>query len=275
MRSCSGLLPALLAVTMAFSFVKVGTVVPNPTLAGVDGGEHALVDPERLTVFLFFDPSQPHSREVMEEMARLQEKLKDENLRWVGVVSDRFDPAQASQLTGETGLVLELLVDREDRLYGDLEVRLYPTLGVIDTQGKLLAYLPYRKVNFAGSLEAYLLHALGRIDDEQLARALEPRAAEVGGNGAEAARRLKFARMLWDRGKQEKALEMARQAVEAAPESAEANALVGIFLAGMGDCEGARASLARALELDPENEQARAALEGCSGEARTEGGGEG
>ena len=262
-RAVSGSVPVLLAVTMALSFVKVGTVVPNPSLPGVEGGEHALVDPQRLTVFLFFDPSQPHSREVMEEMARLQEKMAGENVRWVGVVSDRFDAAAAEALTGETGLKLELLVDRGDRLYGDLEVRLYPTLGLIDSRGVLLAYLPYRKVNFTGALEAYLRHALGQIDDEQLASALDPKAAHIGGNGAEAGRLLKFAGMLWQRGKRDAALSTARKAVEAAPGLAEAHATVGVYLAGMGDCEAARASLLEALKLDPECETARTALEEC------------
>jgi len=266
MRAFSGFVPLLLAVTMAFSFVKVGTVVPNPTLPGLEGGEHRLVDPGRLTVFLFFDPSQPHSREVMEEMAALQETMAGEDLRWVGVVSDRFDSAAAIALARDVGLELELVEDQGDRLYGDLEVRLYPTLGIIDQKGVLLAYLPYKKVNFTGTLEARLRHALGQLDDEALERALHPTSADIGSADAEAGRLLKFAGMLWDRGKRDKALAKARQAVEAVPGSAQAHAVLGFYLAEMGDCGEALPVLRKALELDPENATAASALQGC-GEA--------
>jgi len=262
-RGVAGFTPVLLALTMGLAFVKVGTVIPNPDLPGLDGSEHALVDRQRLTVFLFFDPAQPRCLEVMREMGGLQGSFPKEKVRWVGIVSDRFDPAKAVTAAREAGLGLELLTDRGDQLYGALEVRLYPTVGIVDTKGVLRAYLPYHKVNFTGALDAEIRHALGEIDDAALERALHPQAADIGTKQAEAGRYLRFAEMLWKMGKRDKAIAKAREAAGIAPGSAAAHALLGSYLAGAGDCEKARPELEKALQLDPDNEQARKAMEAC------------
>jgi len=262
-RTLGAFAPVFLALTLGLAFAQVGTVIPNPTMAGIDGKQHALVDPQRLSVFLFFDPAQPRCLEVMKEMAGLQGSFSGDTVRWVGILSDRFDEATAAAAVRKARLALEILIDPGDTLYGALEVRLYPTVGILDKAGVLKAYLPYRKVNFTGALEAEIRHALGEIDDAALERALHPQAADIGGANAEAGRLLRFAGMLWKMGKKEKALATARKALETAPSSAEAQALVGIYLAGMGNCGEAIPNLQEALKLDPDNAEARRALTGC------------
>ena len=273
-RVFTGLAPVFLVLSLGLAFAKVGSVIPNPTLPAPDGSRHALVDPERLTVFLFFDPAQPRCLDVMGEMSGLQKKFPAGKVRWVGIVSDRFDPSAAAAAVQKAGLKLQLLLDPKDRLYGGLEVRLYPTVGIVDSGGVLRAYLPYHKVNFTGALEAEIRHALGEIDDAALDRALHPKAVDIGTASAEAGRLLRFARMLWKMGQRDKALATARQAVEAAPSSAEAHALAGTYLAAMGRCDEALPSLERALELDPGNEEARTAMTECKAEHAGEGHGE-
>ncbi len=259
----SGIASILFVSGLAFANGEVGAPAPNPSLAGLDGVERALLDPERVTVFLFFNPQQDHSLEVLRALAELQGEMGEAAIDWVGVVSDRFPSQGVISAIAESGVSLETLIDSGDRLYGALGVRLYPTMGIADSGGVLLAYLPYAKVNYMGALEAHLKHAQGQIDDEALDRALHPISVDVGTHEAEIGRTLKFARMLWDREKQEKALAQAKEAVEAAPELAEPHAVVGIFLVEMGNCDEGRESLNRALSIDPGIEEARAALAKC------------
>jgi len=253
----------LLTAGVAFANIEVGSALPNPSLAGLDGIERSLVDPERVTVFLFFDPQQIHSRDVLGALAELQREFDDTGVRWVGVVSDRFSSESAASALSDSGVRLETVVDSGDRLYGELGVRLYPTAGIADTDATLRAYLPYAKVNYMSGLEAHLRHTLGQIDDGALDRALHPTAVDVSSTAAAVGRTLKLARMLWDNGKADKALAKAREAAEAAPDLADAHALVGVFLAEQGLCEEARVNLTRALEIDPSHSEAGAALLVC------------
>lgn len=253
----------LVAAGVAFANVEVGSALPNPSLAGLDGIERPLFDSQRVTVFLFFDPQQDHSREVLGALAELQKNLKDGDVRWVGVVSDRFSPESASSALTESGVSLETVIDAGDRLYGELGVRLYPTMGIADSDATLRAYLPYAKVNYMSALEAHLRHTLGQIDDAALDQALHPVAIDVSSNAAQVGRTLKLARMLWNSGKKEKALTIAREATETAPDLADPHALVGFFLVEDGFCEEGRASLSVALEIEPEHAEAQAALLEC------------
>jgi tetratricopeptide (TPR) repeat protein len=262
-RTIPAFVPAALALTLGLAFAQLGTVVPDRAMPCLDGNRHALVDHQRLTVLLFFDPAKPRCLDVMKKMADLQDAFARNTVRWVGILSDRFDPQRAVGAARDAGLDLEILIDRGDTLYGALEVRLYPTVCILDRTGVLKAYLPYRRVNFTGALEAEIRHALGEIGDADLERALHPRAAEIGGANAEAGRLLRFAGMLWKMGEKEKALATARKALETAPGSAEARATVGIYLAGMGSCDEAIPNLQKALEADPDNSEARRALTEC------------
>jgi tetratricopeptide (TPR) repeat protein len=253
----------LVIAGVAFANVDVGSTLPNPSLDGLDGIERPLVDRKRVTVFLFFDPQQDHSIEVLSALAELQRDLEDADVRWVGVVSDRFSPENAVSALNESGARLETVIDSGDRLYGELGVRLYPTLGIADAGATLRAYLPYSKINYMSTLEAHLLHTLGRIDDAELDRAMHPTAIDISSSEAEVGRTLKLARMLWANGKKDKALTMAREAAEKAPDLAEPHALVGVFLVEDGRCEEARASLDQALEIDPDHPEAKEALLEC------------
>lgn len=259
----SGLAPALVVAGVLFANVDVGSVLPNPTLPGLDGVERSLLSEGQVSAFVFFHPEQEHSLEALRDLAELRNEMAEKPVRWIGVVSDRFGGGAIRSALSETGVELETVVDEGDRLYGELGVRLYPSIGIADREGNLRAYLPYTKVNFMRSVQAHLQHTLGEIDDDELKVALRPKSVDFGGNGASAGRNIRFARMLLDAGKLDKALAKARDAVVASPESAEARALVGLILVEQGNCDAARKSLQRALELDPENATAKTALDRC------------
>ncbi len=251
------------AAGLLFANVEVGATIPNPILKDREGVARSLVDPEKPTAFLFFDPHKPRCLEVMGAMADLQKDLEDVDIVWVGVVSDRFSPESVKAALDGSGIHLDIVIDPGDRFYGELGVRLYPTVGIADSTGTLRAYLPYTKVNYTAALEAHLRNVLGQITDEELQQALDPTEIEINSNEIQAGRNLKFARMLWHKGKQEKALSMARKAVEIAPDLAEAHAAVGGFLVEMGQCDESSESLRRALEIEPDNAEALAALSRC------------
>ncbi len=263
MTGITSSLPALIVVGILFANFDIGSVLPNSASAGLDGVECSLVSEDQVSVFVFFHPEQEHSQEVLKDLAELRKEMAEKPVRWIGVVSDRFSEDAAKSAMIEAGVELQTIVDTGDRLYGELGVRLYPSIGIADREAILRAYLPYAKVNFMRSVQVHLQHTLGEIDDDELKVALRPKSVDFGGDDAAANRNIRFARMLFDAGKLDKALVKARDAVTASPDSAEAQALIGLIFAEQGNCDAAQESLKKALELDPENATAKTALEKC------------
>jgi tetratricopeptide (TPR) repeat protein len=253
----------LASACLAFANIGLGTPVPGPTLPGLDGQPRQVVAAGQVCAIVFFDPDQDRSRHTLSTVQGLRDELAGRGVRWTGIVSGSVGAEAVAAELRDVGSDLPTVVDPADGYYGQLGVRLFPTVAVVGADGNLAAYLPFSQVHYAETIRAHLLHALGELTDEQLQSALRPGEVAWGGDAAAAQRQLRLARMLRAAGKPDKALEAAREAVRQAPDWAEAHALVGVVLVEEGDCEGARVSLERALALDPGHAEAREALDAC------------
>jgi tetratricopeptide (TPR) repeat protein len=256
-------LVALASSGLAFANVEVGGRVPDPRLDRLEGGQRQLLAPGKTTLFVFFDPGHERCAETLGELAKVEGELAGAPVDWVGIVSERVPAGSVAPALAAAGARLDVVVDRSDALYGELGVRLLPSIGIADAAGVLRAYLPYERIGYAGAIRAHLEHALGRIDDAALAAALAPTAVTLNTDAEKARRTLTMAAKLYEMGKLDPALDTARKAAEADPGSAAAHALVGEILVAKSDCAGARPSLEKALALDPALEPAKAALARC------------
>ena len=256
---------ATLVAALWFSFASfgIGSTLPNPVLSSLDGPSQNFLASDRVTVFVFFDPEQEHSLDLLRDLAELEKELGVQSIQWTGILSDRFGRDKAKDALKAANFQVSTLVDQGDELYGKLGVRLYPSVGISSSAHTLLAYLPYQKVNYQESIRAHTRHAIGAITQEELAAALQPKAIEMGGNGSVAKRNLRLAKMLLDAGKLEKALAKATEAVTLSPDLVEAHLMLATIHIQLDDCESAKSHLASALELDPNNELAEAALSDC------------
>lgn len=257
-----GLSSVLLGNALAFAYVEVGGEIPNPELTRLAGGTRPFLGAAPATVFVFFDPTATRSREVLQELVALQAQ-SNPAVEWLGVVSDRLPAAQVEEALAATGSRLTVLIDAGDRLYGELGVRLQPSVGIADGQRLLRAYLPYEKLNYQVTIRAHLRHTLGEISAAELEAALAGEKIELNGDRAQAERQVKLAEMLLGAGKTAPALAAAQKAIALAPDLAGGHAVAGAAQATAGDCVAARASLERALVLEPENRRAKDALALC------------
>lgn len=240
-----------------------GTVLDSPTLTQLGGGKRPLVEKGKVTVLVFFRPEHEYSRLGLEQIARCEKALAGKPVRWVALVSSRYEHAVATRAAKAAGIRMPILVDEKDRVYARLDLVLHPMVVVLDAKGAIASYQPYRKVNFYDMVRGRVLHALGELDDAALAKILRPDAANNSGDEKTALRLVKLGRMLLRRGKHDKARQSAEDAIAHVPELAAAHALRGQALAAAGDCAGALASFQRALELDPEDADATAGKAAC------------
>jgi tetratricopeptide (TPR) repeat protein len=249
-----------------FAHAQVGSIVENRDLPALAGGTQPLLSPNaNANVFVFFRPGKENSRLILKELAECEKELAGKSVHWVAIVSDSTPRDVVEADMKASGIAMPVLIDRGDALYGKLGVALHPIAGIADRNGKLAAYQPFQKVNFAVVLLARVRHLLGEISAEELDRALHPGAATMGGNAQVARRNLHLAEALVKTQKLDKALEIVRRSIEKDPTFAAAHTLLGQILAAQGKHAEATQAFEQALRLAPDNAVALEGLKAVKG----------
>ncbi|MBK9516410.1 MAG: tetratricopeptide repeat protein [Anaeromyxobacter sp.] len=253
----------------AFSNVREGELLENPTLPTLDGGRAALLSGAvTASVFVFFRPQQEHSLDALRELELVRRELAGRPLRFVAVVSGSWPADEVRAAVRAAGLDWPVLVDRDDALYGRLGVRLHPVVGIADRGLRLSSYEHFRQINFRQIVLTRLQVLLGEASPADMARVLDPPRATTGSPEAEARRHLNLARALWRRHNGAQALEYLARSLAAAP-SAPAHALRGEVLAAQGRCAQARPAFEAALKIDPAEAVALSGRAACQRQAAT------
>jgi len=245
-----------------FHRAAIGDVIENAELPSLSGGTQSLLGDATVNVFVFFKPDQEHSQTTLTHLVELEREFAGRSVRWVAVASDRFKPAVIEAEVKAIGLAMPVLIDSGDELYGRLGVALSPNIGITDRQHKLVADLPFTKVNYATVIRGHIQHQLKEISDAELQNILNPPAATQGSNGEVAHRHLKYAERLFQAGLYEKAFENVEISLAKDPTLVAAYTLQGQILSVQGRREEALQSFDKALELDPSNEAARSGKNG-------------
>lgn len=247
---------ALAGAAWGFSNYAVGEVMPEASLAPLQGGSpQPWLGKEKVTVFFFFTPGSPNSQRALKELAALGEELAGKPVAFVGLVSSNA-AAEAPAAVAEARLAARVLVDQADGLYGKLGTALTPVVGVTDEKHKLLAYLPFNRLQYRDTIRGWVRFGLGELNAEQLQAVLAPPPAVESGKELVAGRYLKLAERQLVSGNLEGAVTSAQKSLEAA-ELAGAHAVLGVALAQRGDCAASARALERALALDPANARAK------------------
>ncbi len=268
----SGLVLAVLAAAAAAaghasSRTPVGAVLSNPELAVLAGGKARPQQDVDLNVLVFFRPDGDTSKETLRGLAACERRSAGKSVRWAAIVSDRYSSGQVKSAVADAGIVMPVLVDTGEALSNEVAVAQLPAVAFTDRTRKLVAYQPYTRLNFCELVDARLRLLLREITEAEFAALANPVSTKVGGESSVAGRHARMAELLLETGKNEKALEAARQAVQHDPALATAHSVLGECLRAAGNCRGATASYEKALTLDPKDARARAGKAACTGKA--------
>ncbi len=245
-----------------YSHAQLGTLIQDADMPTLAGGKDRLLGDARVNVIIYFRPGQYYSRTALKKLAAVEKELAGKPIHWVAVVSDRAAAADAQSDAKEAGLAMPILVDVGDVLYGTLGVAQLPATGICDQQHRLVAYEPFKEVNYAAVVSARVRNLLKEISDEEMEAALNPPAALTDSEEAAALRRLNLAKKLFEAKSYEKALESVNLSIERTP-SAAAYALRGDILSAQDKCSEAVLALGRALQLEPQNARALEGMKTC------------
>jgi tetratricopeptide (TPR) repeat protein len=240
-------------VGRAFEHVAVGEVVDDAELRTLDGGRHPLAAKgAKANVVVFFRPQQEHSLDTLKDMAACEKDLAGKPVHWVAVVSSAWTPEEVRAVVSETGIRMPVLVDEGDALYGRLGVRLHPTIGILDARRRLVAYEPFRQINYCDRVRARIRLALGELTVADVAKVDAPERSITRTDDGVARRHLNYARTLVRIQKYDRALEEVEKSLEISP-SAAAYALQGEILAARGRCPEALRAFDVASKMEPAN----------------------
>jgi hypothetical protein len=247
---------------LAFANVPIGTVVENASLPALAGGEESLLSDTNVSVFIFIKPGLEHSNQALVQIAKCEKELAGKPVHWCAIVSDRIPKAEVEAEVQASGITMPVLIDRGDALYGKFGVVLHPVVGITGPDRRLVAYQPFAKVNYQAIIRAQIRHALKEVSDEELAEALNPPAAALGGEASVAHRYLRLAEKQFASANYDQALSNLKKSLDQNP-TPDAYSLRGRILAAQGDRVEALTAFEAALKLDPQDASALEGIKAC------------
>ena len=249
------LLCGYLPTVNAFPNAELGKRLAPEKLPRLGGGKSGYFKAKEVSLFVFLRPGQSLTIKTLEQLEEIRGRLNGKPLHWAGIVSDHYPRSEIEAMLTEAQSTLPILFDRSDALYGRLGVMVHPSIGISDASGHLIAYEPFRQINYGVRIEGMLQHAIGEIDETLLAGILDP---STGGDCAERDRShslLRMAEELAGMKMQKVALQTIERCLKEDPSYRDALAFAAALTARMGKCHRARYYLQKLKrQSDKENE---------------------
>ncbi len=249
----------------AEAFAEAGTKVDDVELASIAGKKERLfAGNAKATVLLFVRTRHERSAIALKDMAACEQALKGKPVRWAAVISSAEPVADARADAKAAGVAMPVLVDEGDALYSRLDIRMQPTAVILDAKHQVVAFEPFRQVEYCEIVKTRIRVVLGEADQAALDRATSPAVSTMPGDdpAKKAMRDVRMAQRLVEIGSYDLAVEKARRALEIAP-LAEAHAVMGDAYRKLGRCEDAAKAYGAALRLNPAEPRAREGQKAC------------
>ncbi len=234
----------------AAAAVDVGAMVNDVELPSLSGGKLHLLAGSSVNVLVFAKPGHPHCVDTLRDLAAREGKVA--GVHWIVLLPGDTSAADARALASTTGVKIPMALDVGDAVYGKLEVKLQPTIVVVDRQGKIAGYEPFREINYGDRVTARIRFTLGEIGEKELAAAEDPARSETHSDQGTARSRAVFGQKLLDMGQLDMALVEAQKSLEVTPTSS-GYLLQAKVLTRQGKCGEAAKAFEAAIQLEPRN----------------------
>lgn len=176
----------------------------------------------KATILIFVAAEQSSSEKAARAAHELKQKLNREDVEFITVTADASRAVYFRRFRDGANIHSPLLFDFERKLYGDLGLIVLPTTVILDKDWRLAHVISSVRSDYGHMLEAYVLHTLGEIDDDELAKQLETEVYERNRDEDRIARHRAAARLLRQRGLSEDAAGELQSALEIDPTNEDA-----------------------------------------------------
>jgi peroxiredoxin len=159
--------------------VRVGEKVPPFIVRTLSGKELRSEDfRDKVMVLVYLSAEQRSSETALRDAKDVARDLRRSDLAVVTMTADVTRTDYFRALRDRIGVHHPLGLDVGREVYGSLGLIVVPTTIIVDREGRLAHVIASRKSDHPYVLRAHLRHALGLIDDEELARELTTQGVE-------------------------------------------------------------------------------------------------
>lgn len=238
--------------------VKRGEPVPAYRLPTIDG---AIVESDALkgdvVVIVCLSAEQRRSELAAMDSFAVVTDLGDDDVKLIHVTADAIKKSYFEKFRADRKITTPLAFDADRAFYAKLGLIVYPTTIVIDREGKLAHVISLHGGEYQHTLDAYIRHTLGRIDDDQLQEELSRHAAADGTPKSMASAHRALARSLRERGQLDAARDELHKAREQDPENREILLDIADLDLALGNLDEAESIVAIVLESQPDHRRAK------------------
>ncbi len=259
----------LASITIAFALamparaddlrnVKRGEPIPACKLPTLDA---SVVDSDALkgsvVVMVCVSANQRRSELAAMESSEVVREFAADHVKLVHVTADVVQKADFEKFRKERGIDAPLAFDADRAWYAKLGLIVFPTTVIISKEGKLANVISLHGGDYKHTLEAYIKHACGKINDEQLHQALEARASDDASPKSLASAHRALARSLREKGRLDAAKEELNKAREQDPENREIMLDFVELDIQMNNLDGADVLVDQVLKMQPDHRRAK------------------
>ncbi|UCF31781.1 MAG: tetratricopeptide repeat protein [bacterium] len=246
----------------AFRNVEKGGEVPDFTLSDIAGQSHTLsAQRGKVVILCFVKEDQDRSIKALNGLTRVHGILKDSGLVVYAVASKTEDPASLEALREKLDLQYPILLDRDQKIYGEYGLFTFPATMFVDREGRFAFEYSSYGSDYEQTVTDKAKVMLGLMSEDDFSKTAEKtEIEELSPEAKEAQRSLQMAKVLLDRGFGTKAMPKIEKALELDPTLLEARLLAGEILLEAGNHQDARAHFEKALEINPKSNEARVGI---------------
>jgi tetratricopeptide (TPR) repeat protein len=243
----------------AFRNVKEGAPAIPFTLKDYEGKDFEFKpDSGKITVLSFVKLAQERSRDQIKDLVALQEELGPKGVEFLVISAYTDTPEDAKKIVAGTNIKFPILMDKNQKVYGDYGLFIMPSTGIVGKDGKFVFEHSSHGRDFKDVVGGKLKVLAGIMKEEDYKKLITPvESVQKNKEESEADRQMALGKTLFKRGMADKAVEKFAKAVELDPKNLAGRIAYGESLVAMKKYDEALAQFQKAKELSPASKEAQ------------------
>jgi tetratricopeptide (TPR) repeat protein len=243
----------------AFRNIKAGASAIPFALPDADGKTvEYKTDSGKITVISFLNLSQSRSVDQIKDLVALHAELSGKGVDFIAVAANTDNVETAKKLTAELGVKFPILLDKEQKVYSDYGLYIYPTTGIIGKDGKFVFEHGGHGRDYKDVVGGKAKVLAGLMKEDEYQKLITPvelvkKTREEG----EAEKEINFGKTLLKKGMTEKASAAFAKAVAFDPKNVHGRIAYGEALVATKQFDNAILQFEEARKLAPMNREAQ------------------
>jgi len=245
----------------AFRKIQEGQKSPQITLNDLDGNTFSFGDSRgNPVVVLFWRVGQKRSHDALKELKEIHNKFAQHSLKVFAITRDTENLPEILALKKSLDLPFPVLLDGKGEAYSSFGVFVFPSTAYIDSKGVFRFHYSGFRDRYMRDISDQIRLNLNLVTKEELEKEHGPNVESISKNKAKSLHHFNLGKRLKGRGLYEKALKEFENALDLDPDNAEAKIELGNILLYFKKADQALKMFKSALILNNRSTNAKIGL---------------